>query len=107
MYDELDAMKSVFQKKLKKIVNYRDKGFRTIGLIMLMTDPPIPQTADEWGTIIHSINSNSKYRYNRIFFTYPSALSILDCSTGNVEYKPINQNDYDALKKYARKMAEK
>ena len=106
MYDELDAMKSVFQKKLKKIVSYRDKGFQTIGLIMLMTDPPIPQTADEWGRIIHSINSNSNYRYNRIFFTYPSALSILDCSTGNVEYKLINQNDYDALKKYARILAE-
>ena len=68
MYDELDAMKSVFQKKLKKLVNYRDKGFRTIGLIMLMTDPPIPQTADEWGTIIHSINLEDRIemKYNKI-----------------------------------------
>ena len=106
-HDELDAMKTVFQKKLKKIVDYRDKGFKTIGLVMLMTEPPIPQTAFEWGTMIHSINSNSEYRYDKVFFTYPSALSILDCSTGTVEYIVIDHNDYDALKKYARKMAEK
>lgn len=71
-----------------------------------MTETPVPCTAFEWGKMIYTINLNSTHKYDRVFFTYPSALSILDCSTGDVDYKVIDCNDYNVLKKYARKMAE-
>ena len=65
--DELEAMKAVFEKKLKKISDYKSKGFGSIGLAMVMTEIPIPHTAFEWGKMIHILNSNSKEKYDMIF----------------------------------------
>ena len=106
-HDELEAMKSVFRKKLKKIAEYKSKGFSSLGLVMVMTEIPVPYTAFEWGKMIYALNSSSNEQYDRIFFTYRSALSILDCSMGTVKFKNIESNDYDALRKYARIMTEK
>ena len=39
-HDELDAMKKIFQKKMNKIDVYRNNGFDTLGLIMVMTETP-------------------------------------------------------------------
>jgi len=105
--DELDAMKNIFQKKLQKKNDYKSKGFKSIGLIMVMTEIPVPNTALEWGKMIYTINSSSKEKFDMIFFIYSCALSILDCSTGEVSFKPIDSNDYDSLMKYATIMAEK
>lgn len=105
--DELAAMRSVFKKKLKKIPEYKSNGFGVLGLMMVMTEIPIPYTAYEWGEMIYTLNSSSDEQYDRIYFTYHSALSILDCKTGMVEFKPIAENDYNALCAYARIKAEK
>ena len=105
-YDELEAMKSVFQKKQKKITEYKSKGFFILGLVMVMNEIPIPDTANEWGKMIFNLNSSTVEKYERIFFTYHSALSILDCESGVVEFKPIAKKDYNALCAYARMMVE-
>ena len=104
--DELEAMKNVFRKKLKKIPEYKSKGFGVLGLVMVMNEIPIPYTAYEWGEMIYGLNSSSDNKYDRIFFTYRSTLSILDCTTGKVEFKPIAEKDYNALCAYARMKVE-
>jgi len=101
-HDELEAMKAVFRKKLKKISEYKSKGFNILGLVMVMTEIPVPYTAFEWGEMIYALNSGTDKHYDRIFFTYRSALSILDCTTGKVEFKPISEKEYNALCAYAR-----
>ena len=101
-HDELEAMKAVFQKKLKKIHEYKSKGFNVLGLVMVMTEIPVPYTAFEWGEMIYALNSGTDKHYDRIFFTYRSALSILDCTTGEVQFKSIAAKEYDALCEYAR-----
>lgn len=101
-HDELDAMKVVFQKKLKKIPEYKCKGFCVLGLVMVMNEIPVPHTAYEWGEMIFNLNSCSVEKYDRIFFVYRSALSILDCTTGKVQFKPIAAKEYDVLCEYAR-----
>ena len=105
-YDELEAMKNVFLKKLKKIPEYKRKGFDALGLVMVMTEIPIPYTVFEWGEMIYSLNSSADFKFERVFFTYRSALSILDCTNGNVEFKSIDSNHYDALCAYARRNVE-
>ena len=107
MQDEIEAMNAIFKKKISKIFDYRSKRFSTLGLIMIMTEPPLPETVFEWGKTVHDINSNSKAKFDKIFFTYPSALSILNCLSGEVEYKLINPSDYDAMARYARIQVEK
>ena len=73
---------------------------------MLMSGPPIPTVALNWGDLIYKLQSSSNYKYDMIFFAYSSALSILDCSTGKTESIQIAPNDLDALKRYARIKAE-
>ena len=104
--DELEAMKAVFQKKLKKIPEYKRNGFGVLGLAMVMTEIPVPYTAFEWGNTVFPIMSSSKNKYDMVFFTYPSALSTLDCITGEVKFIPIGEKDYGAISKYARVMVE-
>lgn len=103
---ELEAMKVVFQKKLKKIPEYKRNGFSSLGLVMVMTEIPVPYTAFEWGETVFPIMSSSKNKYDMVFFTYPSALSTLDCITGEVKFIPIDRKDYDAISKHARVMVE-
>lgn len=105
--DEFDTITNIFHKKLNKVNQYRNKGFKTLGLVMVMHDPPLPTVANNWSTYIHNIQSNSISKFDIVFFSYPYALSIFNCSTGITEYKIINRNDYDAICKYARVMAEK
>lgn len=103
---ELEAMKAVFQKKLKKIPEYKRNGFGVLGLAMVMTEIPVPYTAFEWGNTVFPIMSSSKNKYDMVFFTYPSALSTLDCITGEVKFIPIGEKDYGAISKYDRVMVE-
>ena len=104
--DEMNAIEIVFRKKLKKLKKYKNKGFKKLGLIMLMSGPPIPTVALNWGDLIYKLQSSSNYKYDMIFFAYSSALSILDCSTGKTDYIHIKPDDLDALKRYARIKAE-
>ncbi len=104
--DELDAMKKIFQKKINKIPSYKQKGYIKLGLIMVMDEMPIPNTVLEWREHIYKIYSKAEYKYDIIFFTYHYALRVLDLTTGKDSCKKIDETDYDALRKYARLMAE-
>lgn len=72
----------------------------------LTTDTPIPYTAFEWGETVFPIMSSSKNKYDMVFFTYPSALSTLDCTTGEVKFIPIGEKDYGEISAFARVMVE-
>ena len=62
--------KKLYKKKLKKIPEYKSNGFGVLGLMMVMTEIPIPYTAYEWGKMIYNLNSSSDEQYDRILFTY-------------------------------------
>ena len=57
------------QKKLKMISEYKSKGFNILGLVMVMTEIPVPYTAFEWGEMIYALNLGTDKHYDRIFFT--------------------------------------
>ena len=105
--DELSALETIFRKKLAKLSLYKKRGFRKIGLIMVMDGLPIPSTAKYWADVVRVVQSASELKYDFVYFTYCSVLSRYDCSAGTVTNTDLDRSDYDALKKYARYVIEK
>ena len=105
--DELSALETIFRKKLAKLSLYKKRGFRKIGLIMVMDGLPIPSTAKYWADVVRVVQSASELKYDFVYFTYCSVLSRYDCSAGTVTNTDLDRSDYDALKKYARCIIEK
>ncbi|MBQ9897915.1 MAG: hypothetical protein IJM44_00485 [Ruminococcus sp.] len=105
--DELAALETIFRKKLGKLSSYKKRGFRRLGLIMIMDGLPLKNTAMSWADVVREIQSSSRERYDVVYFAYSAALSYYDCETGDVGYIQIEKPDLEALKKYARLAVEK
>lgn len=104
--DELSAIENIFAKKLRKLNSYRRKGFRKLGLVMVMDGLPIPVTEMYWSDIVRDVQAESPEKYDIVFFAYSSALSVYDCLTGKTEFFEISPADMEAIGKYARCRAE-
>ncbi len=104
--DELSAIERIFTKKLRKLSSYRKKGFRRLGLVMVMDALPIPVTEMYWSDVVRDVQAESAEKYDIVFFAYSSALSVYDCHSGKTEFYDINSADMDALQRYARRRAE-
>lgn len=104
--DELSAIESIFAKKLGKLRSYRRKGFRRLGLVMVMDGLPIPVTEMYWADVVRDVQAESPEKYDAVFFAYASALSVYDCHSGRTEFFEIPPADMDALERYARCRAE-
>lgn len=104
--DELTALETIFRKKLNKLKHYKKRGFKKLGLIMVMDGLPIPATEKYWADVVRVIQSASPEKYDVVYFAYSCAVGYYDCETGTVGHKAIDKADYDALKKYARAKAD-
>ena len=100
--DELSALETIFRKKLSKIARYKKRGFKKLGLIMVMDGLPIPATETYWADIVRVIQSGSPEKYDKVYFVYSSALRYYNCSAGETGCIHINKDDFSALEKYAR-----
>ena len=105
--DELSALETVFRKKLRKLSSYKKRGFRTLGLMIVMDGLPISSTEKNWADVVRVLQSDSPEKYDLFFFVYPSVLCRYNCSDGTVERTEIGRSDYAALEKYARIMTER
>ena len=104
--DELAALETIFRKKLRKLTSYKKRGFRTLGLIIVMDALPISPTEKNWADVVRVLQSDCPEKYDVIFFLYPSVLSRYNCADGTIERIEIEKEDFAALEKYARIMAE-
>ncbi len=104
--DELSALETVFSKKIHKLQKYRDNGYREVGLILVMNDIAIPNTALQWYKRVLEIQKTKPTQFDVVFFLHSCDLSWI----GNNEHEPhyihIPNKDGDALRKYARIQAE-
>ena len=105
--DELSALEAIFRKKLRKLKSYKKRGFKSLGLILVMDALPIRSTEVNWADVVRVLQSDSPEKYDVIYLVYPTVLGRYDRSDGAVEYRNISREDYPALEKYARIMAEK
>ena len=104
--DELAALEAIFRKKLGKLSGYKRRGINRLGLIMVMDAIPLHATAEKWAEVVRVLQSGTDNRYDKVFFAYSSALSYYNCATDTTTNYAIDRDDFDALKKYARYMAE-
>ncbi len=105
--DEFAALETIFRKKLSKLTGYKKRGIDRLGLIMVMDGLPLPATAKNWADVVRVLQSDQPERYDRIFFVYNCCLSCYDCAADTCLNIGINKEDYAAIGKYARYMAEK
>ena len=105
--DELECIEQILKKKIEKIPSYRNKGFHTVGLIFVLNEPPLPDTALKWGEIMKKVQSTSSEKFDILFFLYHNALSWCDCNTYKTEYIILEEQVRDELSHYSRYIAEK
>ncbi len=108
--DELECIEETLKKKIMKIPSYRNKGFHTIGLIFVLNEMPLPDTAFRWGDVVKKVQSQSSEKFDMLFFLYSNALSYCKCDTYKVEYITLGGQVRDELRgelsRYSRYIAE-
>lgn len=104
--DELECIEKILKKKIKKIQSYRNKGFHTIGLVFVLNEIPLPDTALRWGEVVKKVQSQSSEKFDMLFFFYSNALSYCKCDTYNVEYITLGKQLRHELSRYSRYIAE-
>lgn len=104
--DELAALETIFRKKLSKLSAYKKRGINRLGLIMVMDGLPLAATAENWAEVVRVLQSDAEERYDKVFFAYSSALSYYNAATDTTTNYAIVRDDYEALAKYARFMAD-
>lgn len=104
--DELECIEQILKKKIEKIPSYRNKGFDTVGLIFVLKEPPLPNTALKWGEVVKKVQSNSSEKFDILFFLYSNALSWCRCDTYSTKCIVIGGQLIGELQHNARYVAE-
>ena len=104
--DELECIEQILTKKMKKLPSYRKKGFRTIGLIFVLKDTPLPDTAHKWNEIAKKVHSTSSEKFDVLFFLYRNALCWCDCNNYKSDYIIIGEKSMNELCRYSRFIVE-
>lgn len=93
---------TVFQKKLKKVDNYRKK-FQCIGLAVIIDIPLYFFDDTQWGQWLSDINDD---KFDFVALIHLFGVVIYDFKTGEYSNTSINKEDMDALKRLGRMAAE-
>ena len=95
-------IQSALRKKMKKITEYKKKGFQTIGLFIFLNGMPIPAGLETFKNYFDEVLNEYNERYDIIYFGYSCGLMEYDVVKGNIQAQIINRADYDKLQYEAR-----
>lgn len=104
--DEWSTISNVLKKKLELLPSYRTKGFKKMGLFILLNDTPVLfdlQFAFEQFT---EIQKDSVDRYDFLLFGYHYAVIGYDFSNMSYKVYTFDQEAFDELSICARKIVE-
>lgn len=100
--DDKKNVIEVFQKKLKKVGNYR-KSFQCVGLAIIIDIPLFLFYDSQWGKWLSGINNDS---FDFVALIHWSGVEIYDFKTEEYSNRKISREDMDALKRLGRMAAE-
>lgn len=95
--DERVIVHSAIQRKIEKISNYRNNGFKKLGFI-LYEEPIIPVRSDILVTWFDGVQEEYSDRYDFIFFCYSCGIVRCDYVLQKFEILPIDPVQYDRIK---------
>lgn len=97
---------AAFIRKLKKVPEYRQKGFEKIGLLIYHEKPPFDNTLDECVMWLSQAQENSQHKFDFVYLLHTEGLLFCDFSDDTTEHIKISHNDREALGNLGRMAAE-
>lgn len=106
-----DIEKKLFQetlrKKMEKLVTYRKKGFKKLGLIIYYEEPPIPFHESDIKLWFDDVMNHYDEKYDNLYFLCPCCIINYDINAGYIESIIIGREKYDILQYRARVAVER
>lgn len=106
MEDEQECIIKAFEKKLKKIPNYRQKGFNKVGLFIICREPLFPTTPARCFEWLKNSQKNSSDTFDFAYLLAAETLGTFDFAANYSDWQRIERSDMDSIKKLARMTAE-
>lgn len=103
--DEWKTICEIYEKKLDKIISYRQKGFKKIGLIIICSDILLPVKKETMEKSMKDISEKFIEKYDFVFLVVSETFFEFNGYGDLTGYKKIEE--IDLLKKCARLLAEK
>ena len=94
---EKSVIQNAIRKKMEKLAEYKDKGFKTIRLFIFFNEMPIPVRLETFKNYFDEILDEYDEKYDTIYFGYPCGLVEYDVVKNSIQTKHIDREDYDRL----------
>lgn len=104
--DEWNIFSNALKKKIKLLPSYKTKGFEKMGLFILFNEPPIPFNPKVTMERFAEIQKESVDQYDFLLLGYHNGVIGYDFSSMNYKVYTIDQDTFDNLSLYARKLVE-